>query len=665
VPGKIVGRTCVILLLTLTIPVTLQSREENPAVEKILQEHIEALGGEEAIASIRTIKMTAEVEIAGTGFKGTITSFWMKPCLSYTEMSLQLFEVKMGFDGETAWVMDQNGKVQIKMDDETIKSQKITCLLSNFGYILERGNLDMELARPDTVNGRPCDVIKINYRDVGTIYMSFDREKHLLRKTRNEAGMMIVESEYSDYRPVNGVLFPFKMDTYFIQMMQKIEIKYTSIEVNTPMDPAVFFPPASDVVDYRFTNDAGLSTVKMQYSNRHIFIPVTLKDAETTAGELQIKEQCMYEGEAPSEPVLFMLDSGASKSVIDSSLAVKLGLKLRDRLPGAGAGGTAYFYAVKLNGFTVGDIEFDEQTIFSFPISQLTEKFLGHSIGGILGYDFLSRFTTEINYEDSSITFYHPDTFKTINERLQRFEDSGKGQKPSRSREEKKKYCTMEAPLINNIFSFKGVIDDTCSGTFLLDTGANSSMLFKDFAEKNNLEGSKGVEVLISGAGGEERARLTRVGSIRICDYELKKPVVSISKQGKGITAFKGIDGIIGNDVLERFTVVLDYVDQKVILAGNRNFHAPFFTDKAGIIPEINSDGKIAVHAVIPHTPASKRGIKTGDVILKVNGKGIGGIEGLSVIRKAFSRREGKVVRLFIQRNGKKFHVNLRLKSYI
>jgi hypothetical protein len=249
----------------------------------------------------------------------------------------------------------------------------------------------------------------------------------------------------------------------------------------------------------------------------------------------------------------FLLDSGAGMTVIDSAVAAMMRLPHGGILPGAAAGGMADFSMTRIPGFTIAGVELLEQTAISFPVSGLLKEMEGMEIGGILGYDFLSRFVTRIDFERALLSCFEPDSFAA----------------PVGA-------TVLEAPLAHNIFTLSASLDGT-EGLFYLDTGANSSLIQGTFVDSAGLaRGRRTQPIEIRGAGGEEEAALCRFDSLRIGDYVLAQPVLAITRGGEGISALKNVDGIIGNDILERFTVTLDYRRQRVFLEKNaRSIRAP------------------------------------------------------------------------------------------
>ena len=591
-------------------------------LDVLLERHVEALGGRNAIESIRTIVSTGEIDMVSTGMKGTIRSITLTPCLSYTEARLGLFNVKQGFDGERSWMVGPNGMLQIMRDEDSRKNQITTCLLESFGYISQAGDSSMEYSGTADVDSSECHVLDLNPGGGYPCRIYIDSSSWLIMLMEIETMTGTVEQRFYDYRESNGVLMPFR--TFITQKAtgQALEIRTLTMEINSDVDPAVFLPPGDLADDFRFISGGDSATIEFFYVNRHIYLPVRI------------------ENDGPER--LFLLDSGAGMTMIDEGLAETLGLETGGKIPGAGVGGMTDFSMTRIPRLSTGSIEFEEQTVIIYPIAGLTGRYSGIETGGVLGYDFLSRFVTRIDYENSTITFFRP------------------GSQPSIAGAD-----TIQAPLLHKIFSTGAVLDDEYKGTFFIDTGANSSVLQKPFVDRNGLlEGRKTVEIAVAGAGGEDRAAVARFGSIRMGETELACPVFTIPLGGRGIGAFEGISGVIGNDILERFTVWLDYGNQLVVLRPNRFSEDPFWPDRSGMQIAVDDDGALVVRLVIPGTPAARIGIRPGDTLVTVGGVAASG-KNISRIVSLFQGTDGDRVDIEFRRGGKKKSATLDLESYI
>ena len=612
--------TARLTLFFLAIP--LATCASNERTDRLLGKHLDALGGRQAVSEISSLVSAAEIEILGTGLKGTVESRSMRPCLSYSEISLGFFKIRSGYDGERIWMVDPNGKLQLRREAASLEYQKTMCLLESHAYLFAGDGFELEAIGKDTLGELPCEVLRLIVEGGTSARLFLNDSTYLIERIEIRAPEGETIETYGDYRRVSGVMMAFFMRTEMPALGQRIEMRFRSITPNEPIDPIVFLPPAAEVRDYRFTSARAVVEIPFEYRFRHLFVPARI------AG---------YDRE-----VLFLLDSGAGMTVIDSSIAAAMNLPHGGTMPGAGAGGMANFSMTRIPALTIGGIEFSEQTVVSFPVSDLLKKLEETEIGGMLGYDFLSRFVTRIDFERKVLSFFEPDSFSP---------PGGE--------------TVLEAPLIHNIFSLPASLDGA-KGAFYLDTGANSSLLHGSFADRAALaEGRRTLPTAIRGAGGEETAALCRFDSLNIGGITLARPVLAITRGEKGISALENVDGIIGNDILERFTVTLDYRKQRVLLRKNARFGESFYRDRSGLELARKEDNRIVVVKVLAGSPAGKADLRPGDILAKVAGTKTQRFKSIQEIMSLFEAKDGTTYSIEITRGGKKKVVSLTLAEYL
>ena len=132
----------------------------------------------------------------------------------------------------------------------------------------------------------------------------------------------------------------------------------------------------------------------------------------------------------------------------------------------------------------------------------------------------------------------------------------------------------------------------------------------------------------------------------------------------RGIGAFEGISGVIGKDILERFTVWLDYSDQITILQPNSSAGDPFWPARSGMQMDSDGDGALVVRLVIPGTPAAKAGIRPGDIIESVGGEDATA-DVIDHILSLLQVTDEKKIVIEFSRDGKKKSATLDLEPYI
>ncbi len=193
------------------------------------------------IAGFETIKITAKTSMMGMELPMEI---WMKkPNKIRTVTNFNGQEIIQTFDGEKGYMINpMTGSADaVPMTAEQIKDVARNNIFQNYMLnYLKNGQLSLE--GEDNVNGKPAYKIKANLDGTNNAYMYIDKSSYLLIKTvadLNQGGIaMTVESYPSDYTETNGIILPMKTTSSTSGM--EIVTTFTKVEVNVPMDDAIF-----------------------------------------------------------------------------------------------------------------------------------------------------------------------------------------------------------------------------------------------------------------------------------------------------------------------------------------------------------------------------------------------------------------------------------------
>ncbi|NJL76628.1 MAG: PDZ domain-containing protein [Saprospiraceae bacterium] len=125
-------------------------------------------------------------------------------------------------------------------------------------------------------------------------------------------------------------------------------------------------------------------------------------------------------------------------------------------------------------------------------------------------------------------------------------------------------------------------------------------------------------------------------------------------------------NGIVGNTILQRFRVIIDYWDEKVYLKPNKYYKAEFPFNRSGLM--VVASGKalnmFTVQFVIPNSPAQLAGIEKGDVIVRINGVATKFMK-LADVTSKLQKKEGKKVDLVLLRADERLKTRLVLKDIL
>ena len=120
------------------------------------------------------------------------------------------------------------------------------------------------------------------------------------------------------------------------------------------------------------------------------------------------------------------------------------------------------------------------------------------------------------------------------------------------------------------------------------------------------------------GLGGKAPMRQGVIKQVKIGPYRFKNVPTYIFDDEYNVTSYPYLGGLIGNDLLRRFNLIINYERRDLYLVPNSHFKDPFDYSYTGLgIYMI--DGEIEVVDVMPDSPSEEAGFKPGDVIMAVS----------------------------------------------
>jgi C-terminal processing protease CtpA/Prc len=130
---------------------------------------------------------------------------------------------------------------------------------------------------------------------------------------------------------------------------------------------------------------------------------------------------------------------------------------------------------------------------------------------------------------------------------------------------------------------------------------------------------------------------------------------VNFSQSRAGTLAEHGYGGIVGSEILRRFTATFDYPDTRLLLEPNAHFGEPFDFDLSGLY--LAGDERIEVLRVVEDSPAAEAGVRQGDRVVTDRP--------LEELRLALRSRPGAEHVLDLERDGRRFTAAFRLRRMI
>ena len=221
--------------------------------DEIVDKHLAAVGGREALGRIRTRISTGTVTIttAAGPISGTVESFAKAPNKSRMVIKLDLAPLGGGqftndqrFDGNMGFVIDTlNGNRDITGTQlEVMKNNGFPTAWLDYRA---RGHA-VALIGKETVGDRPAFVLEVTPKTGPTVRTWMDADTYMILKTSvsldaPDVGLVEQVTEFGDFRTVDCVKVPFSIKS--INQVQTLTALLTDVKHNVDVDDASFVKP--------------------------------------------------------------------------------------------------------------------------------------------------------------------------------------------------------------------------------------------------------------------------------------------------------------------------------------------------------------------------------------------------------------------------------------
>ena len=304
----------------------------------------------------------------------------------------------------------------------------------------------------------------------------------------------------------------------------------------------------------------------------------------------------------------FLFDTGALSLYFDSTFYANKNFDYKNTIVAYIGGAGSSRQKAALIRDTV-NFKFGEYSYTTPDVAILQLKpILGDYADGILGVDYFKQSVMEINYTDQYIKLH-----KKVNP-----EDIADYKKIKMTKRDKKLFIPASVQINDKL---------TIKGEVLFDIGSGRSIsITRATAKKYNLDKQISQKVpyftKYGGIGGESSSYNFRTNSVQIEDYILDEVVMDYSDDKSGALSSDKYWGILGNDILNRFDLIIDFVNNDLYLKPNQNFAKPYNFSKLSFSYVDRSQTKNAwiVTGLYKNRDAQNAGLEIDDQIIEVNG---------------------------------------------
>jgi len=231
-----VMKTFLLVSLIILLNIPFIRAADSLSAYKIIQKYIEVIGGREKLSKIedRVTQMKGNVQKVDV----EMTVYQKQPDKFKQVIHAGEIEQTILFSSDKGFVkINDQVKEILGVELAKLKNESTLNLLLN----LDTNVIHISLLGIDTVSGKPAYKVLlknsslnwIHYYDVNTGFKVMD-----VKPVTSTQRTYLQETYYSDFRPVDGIYFPFKITQKLGQ--QDMEFDVISIKLNTELDDSAF-----------------------------------------------------------------------------------------------------------------------------------------------------------------------------------------------------------------------------------------------------------------------------------------------------------------------------------------------------------------------------------------------------------------------------------------
>ncbi len=257
-----------------------------------------------------------------------------------------------------------------------------------------------------------------------------------------------------------------------------------------------------------------------------------------------------------SDTLNFLVDTGASSLVLNTNSPKLQGhIHKGEKADNLGASGVNTVEYSDDNTVTIGSVKYEHAGCAHIP-------YPADYWDGVVGLNALGAFNIEINYDDFKIYCYPKGEMMEGAESLVAFPFEYKYDVP---------FITVPAKINGNVYDL----------LLEVDTGSDRVLdLNTPFVNSHNLSETQkpfAISRIASSDGSSGELRNVFFDEVRIGQYVLPKVAGAFSTLTEGMQSKSDIDGMLGNNFLKRFNMVVDFAGQTIYLQPNNYLYTPFY----------------------------------------------------------------------------------------
>lgn len=207
--------------------------------EKVIENYITALGGEEKLKSVEDVKIDAKASMQGMELQ--ITQMMKSPNKSYQDVKMGEMELSRSVSDGSKAAMFQQGNA-MPMEEKAMQDIILTSGMFPELHYNENG-IKSTLGGIENVEGKDAYMVEVELPTGKKLTQYYDKESGLkVRESQTletPQGSMTLATDFMDYKEYEGIKFP---QTILLPLGpgQKLKTEVISVELNTGLNDDLF-----------------------------------------------------------------------------------------------------------------------------------------------------------------------------------------------------------------------------------------------------------------------------------------------------------------------------------------------------------------------------------------------------------------------------------------
>lgn len=199
------------------------------------------------------------------------------------------------------------------------------------------------------------------------------------------------------------------------------------------------------------------------------------------------------------------------------------------------------------------------------------------------------------------------------------------------------------------------------SGKFVLDLGSTVTTL-NSFNDISNIRGSKYISA--GGIGGESDGQTIIIENFNVGKHSIINFPLDLSSDDAGALADNSFDGLLGTDILDDFSIIIDLQREMLYVSPNINYnkHKQKKFKSFSYLDNTAADESWIVNYLYLDTDAYRKGLRLNDKIIEIDGEKV---INLSRVKFYKSLKLNQKIDLKILRGQNVVNINIILNKFL